>query len=562
MNNNDVMVQFVDYGNSKKLSLENVLTINPKFLELPKQCAPCALQGIPVSQWSEKELGDFETVMEESQLVVFTGQSPNSGQFHVQMFGPFRNSGATTVLNINHVLGMQSGKLSADYVALDPATGASRTLTPSPGSVAMRRLADGRSPDSTRETSSSGFSGSVRGVNEDSSSMETQAPNWQNSQAAESNRAPGRTSGTNSMPASCTRTSSHESEDCFESNAYLDTTELVSGDTIYVSFSESPMKFWCQPVVSSDLFTNLVEELNEEYSGLSPAALLVNSPQVGQMCCAKYAEDESWYRARVMSVEGENIEVYFVDYGNQEITEPKNLKYLKPQYARLPCQAVECSLVGIRPLHGVAWTEEAHNKFKELYEDKELQVRRIVTQRGAILSVEVGETGKRTDDLAQQLVLAGVAAPLPSSSTKAQIPGRTQPSGLGRSVSLDSSSSEGFVSPRATPQFKRVLLQSGSSTVVTVSHVENPAHFYCHVTESTRKLKALMEKIDQDFTDCDARKIARATVGQVCCARYQADGRWYRAEVTACNGNDVQVPQSGSSVVLCLQAARFCVQMN
>lgn len=39
------------------------------------------------------------------------------------------------------------------------------------------------------------------------------------------------------------------------------------------------------------------------------------------MCAAQFSEDNEWYRAKIEKVQGPNVSVFYVDYGNKEVSE-------------------------------------------------------------------------------------------------------------------------------------------------------------------------------------------------------------------------------------------------
>eukprot|EP00116_Pleurobrachia_bachei_P013175 sb/3473437/ len=41
-------------------------------------------------------------------------------------------------------------------------------------------------------------------------------------------------------------------------------------------------------------------------------------PQVGEMCAAQFSEDDEWYRAVITAVSGDQVQVQYIDYGNEE----------------------------------------------------------------------------------------------------------------------------------------------------------------------------------------------------------------------------------------------------
>lgn len=39
----------------------------------------------------------------------------------------------------------------------------------------------------------------------------------------------------------------------------------------------------------------------------------------GDICAAKFTVDDEWYRAKVEKIQGANISVLYIDYGNREV---------------------------------------------------------------------------------------------------------------------------------------------------------------------------------------------------------------------------------------------------
>merc|ERR1719341_356041 len=51
----------------------------------------------------------------------------------------------------------------------------------------------------------------------------------------------------------------------------------------------------------------------------------------GVVCLAKWSEDGVWYRAKVDKMEGEAVEVTFLDYGNTELVATSNIVHTRLQ---------------------------------------------------------------------------------------------------------------------------------------------------------------------------------------------------------------------------------------
>ena len=89
----------------------------------------------------------------------------------------------------------------------------------------------------------------------------------------------------------------------------------------------------------------------------------------GMVCAAKFSEDESWYRAKVISIEGDTIHVFFLDHGNAEDTTIKSIRQLLTKFSELPIQGIPCILSGIGAL-GENWSEDDITLFSELTDNK------------------------------------------------------------------------------------------------------------------------------------------------------------------------------------------------
>ena len=67
---------------------------------------------------------------------------------------------------------------------------------------------------------------------------------------------------------------------------------------------------------------------------------------VGQYVAALFSDDQSWYRAQILSQlqEDGTYNVLFVDYGNCSSVQRSDIVSLKEEFFDVPVQAVRCIL--------------------------------------------------------------------------------------------------------------------------------------------------------------------------------------------------------------------------
>ncbi|XP_004854155.1 tudor and KH domain-containing protein [Heterocephalus glaber] len=133
---------------------------------------------------------------------------------------------------------------------------------------------------------------------------------------------------------------------------------------VYVSASEHPNHFWIQIVGSRSLqLDKLVSEMTQHYENSPPEDL---TARVGDIVAAPLSANGSWYRARILgTLENGNLDLYFVDFGDNGDCPLRDLRALRSDFLSLPFQAIECSLARIAP-SGEQWEEEALDEFDRL----------------------------------------------------------------------------------------------------------------------------------------------------------------------------------------------------
>ncbi|CAB4039042.1 tudor and KH domain-containing, partial [Paramuricea clavata] len=149
---------------------------------------------------------------------------------------------------------------------------------------------------------------------------------------------------------------------------------------VYISHTENPSYFY---VSRADAISEMLsEEILSHYKSSRYNLGAFPSVSPGQIFCAKYTEDGSFYRARVLEVvDSKHIKVQYVDFGNKEVIPVDRLRVLISEFRTQPIQAYECCLHGVQPADQMniflahEWSEAAIAKFADLSSsDKELRM--------------------------------------------------------------------------------------------------------------------------------------------------------------------------------------------
>ena len=109
---------------------------------------------------------------------------------------------------------------------------------------------------------------------------------------------------------------------------------LLSTDdyfSVYVSAVEVPDHFWVQSLEPDGArLDTIAREMNVVYPCLGAGELSVENIAVGDIVCALFDHDSSWYRARVEEIISDSeIEVYFVDFGDNGRMTYQQIKKLR-----------------------------------------------------------------------------------------------------------------------------------------------------------------------------------------------------------------------------------------
>ncbi|XP_055642440.1 tudor and KH domain-containing protein homolog [Toxorhynchites rutilus septentrionalis] len=150
---------------------------------------------------------------------------------------------------------------------------------------------------------------------------------------------------------------------------------------VFVSAVVSPSRFYLQLVgPQSAELDILVETMTEYYNQVENQEIhRIRKPYLGQIVAAEFNADNKWYRAEIVAIlpnefkPGEVVlDLYFVDYGDNQYIQPSDAYELRPDFLALRFQAIECFLAHVEPnssigsITGEEWDPSAVSRFEEL----------------------------------------------------------------------------------------------------------------------------------------------------------------------------------------------------
>ncbi|KAM8831629.1 tudor domain-containing 6 [Spinachia spinachia] len=304
---------------------------------------------------------------------------------------------------------------------------------------------------------------------------------------------------------------------------------LHSSDTVAVKHISDPSAFWIQMQTYANELAELMDSICHLYKDPKNKDV-VRNPTVGLYCAAK-AEDGKFYRAMVTEGGETQVKVFFVDYGNIQGVDRKNIRPLPDEFRKLPCLALKCSLAGVRPKDG-KWSQRACDFFIKAVKDKNLTVHvtAIYNEGYSVLLIDPEAQGEKA------------VGALMCNSGHAEIKMTTQPALLSQvpdSRPWGSYSNKGMsfqatlntVAPdgneRRIPTFKEHMFPIGSVIDVSVSYIESPNDFWCQQVQNAGHLKLLMHDIQSHYTGSEFQP----NVEMACIVRHPDNRMWYRALV-------------------------------
>ena len=296
-----------------------------------------------------------------------------------------------------------------------------------------------------------------------------------------------------------------------------------SKENIVVTAVTNYSDFYIQLTKSSPQLDQLMEQLNELYSQMNASDLQLISPIIGQYCCSCFTEDDGWYRACIEEVDGKQLTVRYIDYGNSEHLSIDRVKVLNPDFEVFPRFAIPCNLENHLQLKTL-------NTASSVLLDKEFVAQ--FKSKDNQFTIEVIDDG---NPLSSKL-LGSVKQP----SAQTAVPEKTKQQEENTTVNQASSTTNsapeknnkqqnGHVYTTSLEQLS-IKLEVGQSYPMYFIEAASPTEFFCQPSSSEQELTTLMENISSYVKTQKTEKF-NGRAGDFALGMYKDDGEWYRIQV-------------------------------
>jgi staphylococcal nuclease domain-containing protein 1 len=108
-------------------------------------------------------------------------------------------------------------------------------------------------------------------------------------------------------------------EEVVEKEEKAPTERKMKLEKVVITEVTPELHFFTQNTDSGPKLEQLMSKLRQEFKN-SPPVSGSYTPKRGDLCAAKFSEDEEWYRAKIEKISGSNATIKYIDYGNSEVS--------------------------------------------------------------------------------------------------------------------------------------------------------------------------------------------------------------------------------------------------
>ena len=285
---------------------------------------------------------------------------------------------------------------------------------------------------------------------------------------------------------------------------------LEKGDNInlfvaYVEADGAVVNLWGQ--TDFDAYAELETLMKNVELGRNGATRVdPESLRVGDVYLAQSSEDGNWYRAQVKEIDKSLgvVEVFFIDFGNNESISFSSIVKGDPKYFAWPAQAARFRLADISPANASGWSQAEAGDLKEKLSYGEFSG--IVCHAGTVgVDPTVRLSDPETTDSNSLLTSTFIRD--------------------GTGVSFDNS----HLQKSST---NRSLLDVGSEHHVFISYTTSSFDFWVRLSKDEEELDDLHAQLADYLTSPAGNDSCMVGIGEHCLCQYGGTESYYRAVVT------------------------------
>ncbi|XP_053305863.1 tudor domain-containing protein 1-like [Spea bombifrons] len=266
------------------------------------------------------------------------------------------------------------------------------------------------------------------------------------------------------------------------------------------------------------------------------------TPVIGEICVARYSQDQRWYRVLVQNVDAatRKAHVLYIDFGNQEALTLDNLQKMHQDLELLSPLAMKCILVSVTPPPG-GWSPVCIAESRKLMDQQKVSISIVEVLREEVpcYAVDIGASLSDTFTVCAGIHVAKLL--LEKGFASAHDGGRIlkeKNSEIGPLpvTAIDKAARKEELSD-APESLPRIHVLSGTAVSVgdifsaVITEIKHPEEFYCQQLQNAEELSKLMELMSKHFAAVPPVPSFTPAVGQVCSAQCAEDRCWYRAKI-------------------------------
>ncbi|XP_013173923.1 PREDICTED: uncharacterized protein LOC106122488 isoform X1 [Papilio xuthus] len=351
-----------------------------------------------------------------------------------------------------------------------------------------------------------------------------------------------------------------------------------------VLYYQSPSLIYVSLVHQQKTFNTLFENIQKHYSKKKIQSK--NNWNVGDKCCTMCRQSQTWRRATILDLQGDDAKVFYSDFACVETVPITTLRELTQEFSAIGYAAMKCHLSGVVSADGEDWPSLTKEYLKELldaykrvfitkmgnFKDMSMPIEMWVyhtiqgsalepnTSEWRCLNKKIIEQGLAIPDKSQQVETPNDNADksddnmLSFLNVKGSIEEwlQLEPMPTKPLIVQSNSDRSNSSSPECEINFSDDKAKKANTVFISdwmppepppnkefigvPTYVDNDGIIYLHEVSQQETLEMIQKALDVRFKKPDPKaKYASWSVGEPCIAMYYLDDKFYRGRILEVN---------------------------